>query len=69
MPKKIRELKAMLRKAGFSSRPGKGSHTFWVHPALTDRITISGSDGDDAQRYQEAEVQNVLRKLREVQDE
>jgi hypothetical protein len=49
--------------------PGKGSHTFWVHPALTDRITISGSDGDDAQRYQEAEVQNVLRKLRKVQDE
>lgn len=69
MPKKIRELKAMLRKAGFSSHPGKGSHTFWVHPALTDRITISGSDGDDAQRYQEAEVQNVLRKLRKVQDE
>ncbi len=59
----------MLRKAGFSSRPGKGSYTFWVHPALTDRITISGSDGDDAQRYQEAEVQNVLRKLRKVQDE
>jgi len=69
MPKKIRELKAMLRKSGFSSRPGKGSHTFWVHPALTDRITISGSDGDDAQRYQEAEVQNILRKLRKVQDE
>ena len=69
MPKKIRELKSMLRKAGFSSRPGKGSHTFWVHPALTDRITISGSDGDDAQRYQEAEVQKVLRKLRKVQDE
>ena len=69
MPKKIRELKSMLRKAGFSSRPGKGSHTFWVHPALTDRITISGSDGDDAQRYQEAEVQNVLRKLRKVRDE
>ena len=42
---------------------------FWVHPALIDRITISGSDGDDAQSYQEAEVQNVLRKLRKVQDE
>jgi predicted RNA binding protein YcfA (HicA-like mRNA interferase family) len=69
MPKKIRELKAMLRKAGFISRPGKGSHTFWVHPALTDRITISGSDGDDAKRYQEADVQNILRKLRKVQDE
>ena len=69
MPKKIRELKAMLRKAGFSSRPGKGSHTFRVHPALTDRITISGADGDDAQRYQEAEVRNILRKLREAQGE
>jgi len=41
----------------------------WVHPALTDRITLSGSDGDDAQRYQEAEIQNILRKLRKVQDE
>ncbi len=69
MPKKIRELKAILRKAGFSSRPGKGSHTFWVHSALTDRITISGADGDDAQHYQEAAVRNVLRKLREVQGE
>ena len=66
MPKKIRELKAMLHKAGFTSRPGKGSHTFWVHPALIDRITISGADGDDAQRYQEAAVRSILRKLREV---
>ncbi len=47
----------------------QGSHTFWVHPALIDRITISGADGDDAQRYQEAEVRNILRKLREAQDE
>ena len=53
----------MLRKAGFSSRPGKGSHTFWTHPALTTRITISGSDGDDAQRYQEARVRDALERL------
>ncbi len=59
----------MLRKAGFSSRPGKGSYTFWVHPALSDRFTFSGADGDDAQRYQEAAVRNILRKLREVQGE
>jgi predicted RNA binding protein YcfA (HicA-like mRNA interferase family) len=69
MPKKIRELKVILHKAGFSSRPGKGSHTFWLHPALTDRITISGADGDDVQHYQEAAVRNILRKLREVQGE
>nr|MDZ8038592.1 type II toxin-antitoxin system HicA family toxin [Nostoc sp. CreGUA01] len=29
MPKKIRELKAMLLKAGFTYRSGKGSHTVW----------------------------------------
>ena len=69
MPKKIRELKAMLRKAGFYSRPGKGSHTVWEHPALIDSITISGADGDDAQRYQEAAVRKALSNLREVQSE
>ena len=69
MPKKIRELKAMLRKAGFSSRPGKGSHTVWEHPALIDSYTMSGADGDDAQRYQETSVQKILNKVREVQSE
>ena len=69
MPKKIRELKAMLRKAGFSSRPGKGSHTVWEHPALIDSYTMSGADGDDAQRYQETAVQKILNKVREVQSE
>ena len=59
----------MLRKAGFYSRPGKGSHTFWVHPALSERFTLSGADGDDAHIYQEREVRRLLRKLREVQDE
>jgi len=68
MPKKIRELKAMLRKAGFSSRPGKGSHTVWVHPALSrDELTLSGGDGNDARPYQEKDVREMLRKLKEVQ--
>jgi predicted RNA binding protein YcfA (HicA-like mRNA interferase family) len=70
MPKKIRELKAMLRKAGFSSRPGKGSHTVWIHPALSrEELTLSGGDGNDAKPYQEKDVREILRKLREVQDE
>jgi predicted RNA binding protein YcfA (HicA-like mRNA interferase family) len=38
MPKKVRELKAMLRKAGFFVKPGKGSHTVWGHPALTAKL-------------------------------
>jgi predicted RNA binding protein YcfA (HicA-like mRNA interferase family) len=68
MPKKIRELKAMLRKAGFSSHPGKGSHTVWIHPALPrDELTLSGGDGNDARPYQEKDVREMLRKLKEVQ--
>lgn len=60
----------MLRKAGFSSRPGKGSHTVWIHPALyTDQLTLSGGDGDDARPYQEKDVREILKKQRGVQDE
>jgi predicted RNA binding protein YcfA (HicA-like mRNA interferase family) len=53
MPKKIRELKAMLRKAGFVCRPGKGSHTKWEHPLATRPVVLSGSDGRGAKPYQE----------------
>lgn len=35
MPKKIRELKAMLKIAGFSVRSGKGSHTEMATSALS----------------------------------
>jgi predicted RNA binding protein YcfA (HicA-like mRNA interferase family) len=56
MPKKIRELKAMLRKAGFRWRPGRGSHTIWEHPLADKAVTLSGNDGRDARRYQEVEV-------------
>lgn len=56
MPKKIRELKAMLVKAGFRWKPGKGSHTVWEHPLAERSVTLSGKDGQDAQRYQERQV-------------
>ena len=48
MPRKIRELKEMLRKSGFTQRPGKGSHTNWTHPNYDGRVTIAGKDGSDA---------------------
>ncbi len=65
MPPKIRELKAALKKAGFSSRPGKGSHTVWEHPKLPKlRVTISGKDGDDARHYLIEEVQAALDQLK-----
>ena len=57
MPPKIRELKAMLLKAGLRLLPtGKGSHCQYGHPSLIRPVTISGHDGDDAKRYQEQEV-------------
>ena len=64
MPPKVRQLKADLSKAGFVKRSGKGSHTIWYHPAFPGlSVTISGKDGDDAERYQIRDVQNVLKKL------
>ena len=69
MPKKIRELKNLLLQAGFYYRTGKGSHSNWYHPLLSDRVTLSGKDGSDAKPYQEKDVKNVLEKLEEIQQQ
>lgn len=55
MPKKTRELIAMLRKAGFVEKGGKGSHRNFLHPKGV-KVTLSGNPGDAALRYQEKEV-------------
>ena len=62
MPKKIRELKAMLKKAGFVllKDRGKGSHTVWEHPNVRNNVILSGKDGKDAQRYQEKRVNDAI---------
>jgi predicted RNA binding protein YcfA (HicA-like mRNA interferase family) len=60
MPKKIRELIALLSKAGFENRGGKGSHRNFQHPKGV-RVTLSGNLGDDARRYQEREVEQRIK--------
>ena len=60
MPKKVRQLKQMLRKFGFTERPGKGSHTNWTHPDYSGRITIAGKDSSDAKKYLEKEVEQAI---------
>ncbi|NJM76444.1 MAG: type II toxin-antitoxin system HicA family toxin [Acaryochloridaceae cyanobacterium RU_4_10] len=65
MAKKIRELKQLLRRTGFQEIPGKGSHTNWIHPLYTGKITVSGKDGADAKSYQE---KDVLRAIQEVEE-
>lgn len=55
MPKKVRELKQTLQKAGFTLLPkrGKGSHSYWIHPLLSKPVVLSGKDSKDAKPYQE----------------
>ncbi len=67
MPKKIKELKALLTKAGFIYKPAKGSHTKWVHPRLPQAIIIAGKDSSDAKPYLEKQVNDALEKLKETE--
>ena len=67
MPKKIRELKAELRRAGFRWRPGKGSHTIWEHPLAEKAVVLSGADGRDARRYHESQVEEQIAIVRSRQ--
>lgn len=63
MPKKIRELEAELKKAGFIWNPGKGSHRKWKHPSGA-QFNMSGKPGDDAKRYQEKGVAGEIEKTK-----
>ena len=66
MPRKIRELKADLRRAGFGQVPrrGKGSHAIWKHAASGAQVNLAGADGSDAQHYQERAVRDVITQSR-----
>lgn len=61
MPRKLRELRAELRKSGFVLARQRGSHQVWQHPALgRDDVVLAGSDGDDAKPYQEKDVRHAI---------
>jgi predicted RNA binding protein YcfA (HicA-like mRNA interferase family) len=66
MPKKIKELKAMLRQAGFECQRIRGSHERWIHPNLRELpITLAGKDSQAAKPYLEKIVDVALQKLDE----
>jgi predicted RNA binding protein YcfA (HicA-like mRNA interferase family) len=67
MPKKIRELKSLLLKAGFVVKPARGSHSKWIHPKLSQAIMIAGKDGSDAKRYLEKQVNQALAELAKIE--
>jgi predicted RNA binding protein YcfA (HicA-like mRNA interferase family) len=66
VPKKIRELKAMLLKAGFELMPkrGKGSHTIYQYPGTTIRVNLPGQDGSDAKSYSEKQVKQAIQRAK-----
>ncbi len=64
MPKKIRELIRELKKTGFVDRGGKGSHRNFTH-SRGAKITLSGNPSHDAKRYQERDVEKVIREVAE----
>ena len=62
MPRKIRQLLADLRSAGFQLDRQTGSHRQFKHPDSPNVITLAGAEGDDAKRYQERQVAGAIAK-------
>jgi predicted RNA binding protein YcfA (HicA-like mRNA interferase family) len=66
MPRKLRELRADLRRAGFELDRQKGNHQIWRHPRFPAlRVTLAGDNGDDAFPYQESQIRIALKRLQE----
>jgi len=65
VPRKIRELVADLRDAGFTpvTGGGKGSHRKFTHEDYPGAVTLSGHDGDDAKKYQEKQVKRAIEEV------
>lgn len=69
MPKKIREIKKILKDAGFRPVPGKGSHEKWTHPLLKKHIVVAGKDSSDAMKYLEKQVEQSLTEIERIETE
>ena len=68
MPRKLRQLRVDLRRAGFAIDHQRGSHQVWKHPLIPSvSANLAGADGADAKPYQEQEVRSALRRLEEAQ--
>ena len=65
MPRKIRELIANLKKAGFYEilGAGKEAHRKYTHEEYPGAVTVSGKLGDDAKSYQEKQVKQAIKEI------
>ena len=67
MPRKVRQLKMDLKKAGAYQVSQEGSHTKWKHPLVPElSVVLSGHDGDDAKPYQEKAIRVLLQEIAEA---
>ena len=69
MPRKVRELRADLRRAGWDIVRQSGSHQIWKHLSVPGiEVNLAGQDGTDAHRYQERDVREAVRLAREARE-
>ena len=68
MPRKLRQLRADLQRAGFTVDHQRGSHQVWKHALIPGvSANLVGKDGADAKPYQEREVREALQRLADAQ--
>ena len=65
MPRKIRQLIADLRKAGFVCESARGSHRKFRHPKGVTAILSGHNEGADAQHYQEKHIRLKIEESRQ----
>ena len=66
MPRKRRELRQDLLKAGFNEFPGKGSRRVFKLGSLS--WVLSGQLGDDADHYQEKAVKRLTEQAKKTKE-
>jgi predicted RNA binding protein YcfA (HicA-like mRNA interferase family) len=68
MPRKLRQLRSDLRRAGWAVDRQSGSHQIWKHPLVpSTEVNLAGADGQDAHPYQERDVRDAVRRAQEAQ--
>lgn len=60
MPRKIRQLIADLKAAGFVQEPARGSHRKFRHAKGPTAILSGHNEGVDARHYQEKQVRKAI---------
>lgn len=68
MPRKIRDLRRDLLKAGCEEVMGKGSHRKYKYKGL-EPVILPYKPNDDAKRYLEEEVKGMLEEIRQLKQE